>query len=336
MKQVLMTGAKLALVGALIFWLVHSGRLEFQQLKIFIDHPDVLLFAVLLWLLGSLVLGGYRWFILMRALDVEVSFWRVLHFQLIGFFFNTAVPGAVGGDIIKAVYVIREQQSQRKTRTLLTVLLDRIVGLASLFVMAGTAVLLNLQFFLDHQNMKPLAAFVAIGLIGILIGLVIVFYPHPDGKDPVEKLLQRPLPGFGTLAKIYEALRCYRHRPWTLLWALCISCVIQTTALFFALLVTTILTGSPPPLGIFSTIYPVAVMATAIPLAPGGIGVGHVAFEHLFALGGIAEGANVFNVTVIIVLALNLLGLIPYLLHRSRLPLDSIEKELQAVAEPVR
>jgi hypothetical protein len=57
-------------------------------------------------------------------------------------------------------------------------------------------------------------------------------------------------------------------------------------------------------------------MTTALPLAPGGLGVGHVAFDKLFAMVGLQGGANVFNVMVLTQLALNLLGVFPYLLYR--------------------
>lgn len=330
MKQILMTVAKLSLVGALILWLVESGRLDFQQLKIFVDHPLVLVLAIVIWGGGFLLLGGYRWYILLRGLDIGVSYARILHFQLIGFFFNTAVPGAVGGDIVKAVYVIREQQSQSKTPTLLTVLLDRIIGLACLFLLAGVAVACNASFFLSQENLRPLALFVGVGVLGLLIAGIIVFYPHGDGSDPVERLLAKKIPGFPLLSKIYQALRSYRHKPWILFAAVGLSCVIQVSAMAFAFMVTTILNGQEPPIGVFSTIYPIGVMATAIPVAPGGIGVGHVAFEQLFALGGLAHGANVFNVTVLIMLALNLLGVIPYLLHRTKMPIEALDHELES------
>jgi hypothetical protein len=58
-------------------------------------------------------------------------------------------------------------------------------------------------------------------------------------------------------------------------------------------------------------------MTTALPLAPGGLGLGHVAFERLFTMVGLTGGANIFNVMVLGQLSLNLLGVIPYLLYRS-------------------
>ena len=59
---------------------------------------------------------------------------------------------------------------------------------------------------------------------------------------------------------------------------------------------------------------PIGFIAVAIPLAPGGLGVGHVAFERLFAMVGETQGANFFNSYFIISICFNLVGIIPYFL----------------------
>ena len=54
-----------------------------------------------------------------------------------------------------------------------------------------------------------------------------------------------------------------------------------------------------------------------MPLSPGGLGIGHLVFERLFSLIGVASGgANVFNVVFFGQLSLNLLGFFPYILLR--------------------
>ena len=54
-------------------------------------------------------------------------------------------------------------------------------------------------------------------------------------------------------------------------------------------------------------LMPIGLITTAIPLAPGGIGIGHVAFESLYQLVGVAGGADIFNM-YIIQLAVYLMG----------------------------
>ena len=249
--------------------------------------------------------------------------------QLIGLFFNTTMPGAVGGDIIKAVYIIREQSKQGKTAAMLTVLLDRVVGLAALFVMAAVAVSFNYSFFIDRPALMPLVAFIFLGLLGLLIGYGVVMFPFKEGRDPFRWLFTRDFPGMAKIHGIYDALRAYRKHPWILVGTVLISVVIQSGAVAYGLFLTQRLTGQHVDLGVFCTIYPLGVMTTALPLAPGGLGLGHVAFERLFTMVGLTGGANIFNVIVLGQLSLNLLGVIPYLLYRSNLGnLQQIEAKL--------
>jgi len=332
MKKLAITSLKLAFVAGLLYWLVQSGKLDFSQLVILIREPWILVAVISAWLVGTF-LGAARWLMLLRGLDLEMGYFRALRLQLIGLFFNTAMPGAVGGDIIKAIYVIREQQTQRRTPAMLTVLLDRVVGLAALFILAAVAVGFDLGFFAARPVMLPLVGFIGIGVVGMLVGFVVVIYPFAPGRDPVARLLTWRVPGFNFLSKVYEALRCYRHRPLVLVGTVLISCVIQLCSMALGYLLLLRLTGQSPAPGVFATVFSTGIMTTALPIAPGGLGVGHVAFDKLFSMAGLTGGANVFNVLVLSQLCLNLIGFVPYLLHRTKLPAGAdYEAELAAVA----
>ncbi len=320
MKNILINFGKLVLVAALLFWLVESGKLDFRQMAILAQEPAIFCANLAIWAILYVFLGSLRWYLLLRGVGLHMPLRRIINLQLIGFFFNTAMPGAVGGDIVKAVYVIREQHAKSKTPAMLTVLLDRIIGLTGLFVLAGVSLAFNTAFLGTHTALRPLAAFIAVGILGLALGVGLVFFPFAEGRDPIRKLLGSKIPGFRILSSIYDALRTYRKRPGLILGTVVISVVIQIGALLYALELTQRLTGQSPDFGVFALIFPIGVMATALPLAPGGLGVGHVAFERLFALAGMTGGANVFNVMVLGQLALNLFGIIPYLFYRTRLP----------------
>ena len=61
-------------------------------------------------------------------------------------------------------------------------------------------------------------------------------------------------------------------------------------------------------------LMPIGLITIAIPIAPGGIGIGHVAFESLYLLASHSGGADIFNLFVIVQLSVFLLGGIPYFL----------------------
>ena len=300
----------------LLTWLIWSGKLDFKQLNILYERPEILVANILLWLMGSLLLGGFRWYLLLKGQGLIISYYQVLRLQLIGFFFNTAIPGAVGGDIIKAIYVIKGLQSDRKTPAMLTILLDRVFGLCALFLLGAAAVISQMSLILSNPLLFPIAAFVFAGSALIILGITWVLFI--SDKFPIIKNIHIPnFPGSSIFIGVYHAIRVYKSCPRYIFFAILLGIVMQYCAATYAFFLTEALTGNFPNFGSFMAIFTVGVMTTALPLAPGGLGVGHIAFEKLYLLIGLTNGANVFNIMVLVQLLLNLLGLIPYLNFKS-------------------
>src|SRR5436305_1095737 len=86
--------------------------------------------SALAYLVGVL-LTFYRWYVLVRAQNLQFTVMESLRLGLIGFYLSTFLPGSVGGDIIKAAFIARDQR--RRTVAVATVIADRIIGLAALF-----------------------------------------------------------------------------------------------------------------------------------------------------------------------------------------------------------
>jgi hypothetical protein len=321
MRRVLINLLKMTLVLLLFLWLSKSGRLDFRELAVLVRDPRVFFANLCLWGIAYVLFGTVRWYLLVRGLGLDVSFPRALQLQLIGFFFNTAMPGAVGGDIVKAVYIIREQAEARRARAMLTVLLDRLIGLAGLFFIAGVAMLADGELLSKTPALKPVSVFIGLGILGIFGVFLWLTVPLVQKIDPIPVLLRLKIPGIKLFSRVYDALLAYRQCPSVLVWAFLISICIQSAALSYGFFLTkNLIPGASPGVLDFAVIFPLGVMSTALPLAPGGLGVGHVAFDRLYQLIGLTGGANVFNVMVLGQLALNLLGFIPYLLFKTKLP----------------
>jgi uncharacterized membrane protein YbhN (UPF0104 family) len=284
-------------------------------MAIILRRPDALVASVAVWLFGPVLLGTARWWLLMRGAGLKCGYFHAMRLQLVGFFFNTAMPGAIGGDIIKAIYIMREQSpGGGKTPAMLSVLLDRIVGLIGLFVMGGVAVAFSYEQLIANPITAQLMSGLALVVSCSAIFLGLVFVSYPDGRDPFKKILSLKIPGFSVLHGIYEALRSYRAKPLILISTIVISVFIQVIFLFFMGFIGRIMYGSDAfDQALLAPIFPFGILITAIPLAPGGLGVGHAAFDKLFTMVGLPGGANVFNAYVLSQLLLNLFGIIPYL-----------------------
>jgi hypothetical protein len=133
-----------------------------------------------------------------------------------------------------------------------------------------------------------------------------------------------------SLARIYEGVRNYHRHRWMTLESLLVSCAIHVLSASCCLLFTMALepgdTQSIPYLGLYA-LAPLGLLATAIPLAPAGVGTGHAAFGWLFMLLGYKSGANVFSLMVVYQILWSFIGGLVYLRFRSEIPRAAFSQE---------
>lgn len=92
-------------------------------------------------LLVALVLGGVRWWILLRGAGVTGSTARVARAYAVGTFANSFLPAAFGGDAVRAVMVASRRSEIVPAAA--SIVIDRLTGVACLFVVAWAGVLVN-------------------------------------------------------------------------------------------------------------------------------------------------------------------------------------------------
>jgi glycosyltransferase 2 family protein len=127
------------------------------------------------------------------------------------------------------------------------------------------------------------------------------------------------------LSQLVAAIRLLSSGPRGLFTALALSMITHAAAIGFFGVLTTAITGQEVAYSTIATIYPLGVLTLLVPISPAGLGVGHVAFDRLFAVVGLSGGANIFNVYLVGQIAPALLGVFPYLAlkRRGELPSDA-------------
>ncbi|MDR2463750.1 MAG: flippase-like domain-containing protein [Verrucomicrobiales bacterium] len=114
----------------------------------------------------STVTQALRWRCLLRVQRVNPALSQTWLIVMIGQFFNQFLPGSVGGDVIKAYYIVRQTPSL-KERAVLAVLLDRVLGLAAILFM--TLLLIPWQF--EKITADRDARLIIIGLAALLVSV---------------------------------------------------------------------------------------------------------------------------------------------------------------------
>lgn len=276
--KALMNGAlKIVIAGGIIGWLVHTGRLDLKSIAM-IFQPVFL--AVGLLLIGlSLFVNSERWRFIASPDNVKASRWSVFRLTLIGTFFNFAMPGGVGGDVVKAYYFSKEHPHARAT-AITSVVLDRALGLYAMLFMAVVAMTVDFNHVQEIPALRTLFVFLTLLFVGLSVAFILLFSRrfHRAGVWP--KVLSI-LPLAEKFNKLYQASYDLGHRKKRIALVILMSFVSQSLAIFFLYLVGT-MAGFGIPLSVYFLVAPIGYMATAIPISPAGVGVGQAAFLFLF------------------------------------------------------
>jgi hypothetical protein len=119
---------------------------------------------VLLILAGAFV-AITRWWRLLAVAGCGTRWTIAFRLSFLGLFFNVVLPaGITGGDVIKAVLVVREHP-ERRADAFVTVVVDRALGLLVLMALASIVVLVSGDRFAELK-LPVVGAFLA-ALVGI-------------------------------------------------------------------------------------------------------------------------------------------------------------------------
>jgi uncharacterized protein (TIRG00374 family) len=303
----------LALAAFLIYQVVQRSGANLRQEFRDCD-PSSLILAFFLYGLG-IAAGAYRWARLLDVQGVFLSGWQAIRLSMIGVFFNVIGPGGVGGDAAKMVYV-KERAGPRDAEAILSILVDRIVGLLGLFIVAISAVIVNWDFL---QNAPPnisgmvggvfacaLAGYAAVGLALYHDRLLKV--PH---LNALANSLSRRLPQklVEIIGKVGFALVLYRRHPGLIAKALGISVLIHCCTALAVFCISLSFHAAVLQLRTCFLAIQMANVISAIPIFPGGLGGRDVVLSMFFQAAGEGPKSGVIpTVLSMLVILWSLIG----------------------------
>lgn len=317
----LVTLLKLVFAGGLIAWLVQSGRLEPSKVVSAANRwPLLLVIAGVVF--TQVLVFTWRWQLLLRTQDIRLSYRRALSLTMIGLASTLCMPGSVGGDLVKAYYVSLDAPS-KKPQAVMTIFLDRFIGLLGLLTVTSAGALLNLSAVLESKTLIALSTFAGGGaLIGLAIlvigGIIARKGGAQKGGDSATRLSRR-LPLRGVLSDCLEAAKAYHRQPAAIATAFAVTLPIHVLASYAFYLATVAVGYTGEAYGHFVFLVPLGLLATAIPISPGGVGTGQAAFVALFSFlpdGGGSLGADACTVFQFVVICVYLTGLWAYVSRR--------------------
>jgi hypothetical protein len=238
-------------------------------LALLVFAPATLIQAVrLIWMLG--------------IQGVRLSYWNSLKLTFSGNFFNFALPGTTGGDLVKAYYLTRF--THQKTEAVTTVFLDRVVGLLGLVILAGSMILISQ----DAEQMRMLGPWLVAIAVAMAVGMVVVFSGRIRTALRLGDIVAR-LPMGEQLARVGRATVAMRRHK-----AMVAMSVGNSIALQLMVMISAYHMAMALHMGgglVDYLIYvPIGFLIAAIPITPPqGFGVMEYAYVRFFADSGLSS-----------------------------------------------
>ncbi len=334
MKRFLFTSLQVTITLLLLWWIFKDPEKRSRMGSALQAADYVWLIPGVLSIACAFLFQTQRWSLLLRVQGIQLGWWRTFRVYLIGAFFNLFLLGATGGDIVKIYYAMRETLS-KKTAALLSVLVDRMVGMLAL--VAVTVVLCSLQ--LDRLLADPLTRALLAALALIMGGslAIIVFGFFVDRFQLAHKLPDW-LPLRGKVIELSTAFSTYARDPKVLASTFGLSVLAHLCiflAFYFAARAFGVFSGVHGLIEILS-VLPVILTIASLPISLSGMGVREQLFQNVLSgLFGTPESlAVMISITgFLIVVFWGLVGGCVYLVYRPSggLHLHDVQEQVEEI-----
>jgi len=315
-----------ALAAALLFLTLRRSGARLSD--IVVGASSLLLIGATLSYATTLLIATLRWQWLLRVQGVELTFGELIRLTLIGAFFNLAIPGAVGGDLVKIGY-LRKLAGRKNTEAIVSVAMDRFLGLLGLLLVALVSIVLSLPFLLrlpagtESQVIQIGAFVVGIGSFTGVVAVILFRYQQALLQHHWIQVVvnwgapKLPMQLRQLINRLQGALAVYgQAQRW--LWG-CVSLSLVVHSLHAA---TVVLIGRALPGDKIAVVHAfvatqIANAVSSIPLTPAGIGTRDATLGFYLSTMGLSpeKSGSVPLILSMIILVWALVGAVIFIIY---------------------
>jgi uncharacterized membrane protein YbhN (UPF0104 family) len=316
----------LAVIGVLAyfkgreFW--NTLQQQWAQANLnFVDFGYSWFIIGLVVFLVSVLSTFLRWHILLHAQHIKCSRWDAIRLGFVGYVVGMFMPGSTMGDVFKAGFIMKENPTNR-VGALASIVVDRLVGLYSLFLLSSIIGLIYLNTILGFQGDRARELQIAFFVICAVAGGGIVFFALfvmlPFNGERLLVWLHRIRWVGPILSKIFGAFLQFRRYPWAMVQSVGLGMLGHVGFVFSYYFASMALPGPgpTPTWQMHFVVIPFFMVFQAVPLTPGGnLGVGDFVLGWLYTIvGGLQlKGILASLIQRLITWIVALIGLIWYL-----------------------
>lgn len=274
MKKYVSVTVKICLVIGIFYWLQAHGHFDLKNVADALTPSTTL--SIFVCLGFAYFVSSERLRILLKIFSIQISRSHSFQFYLVGFFFNFFLPGGVGGDFMKAYYIYRHQDTNKKMVPI-AVLADRLLGLFTIFFIASVAVVVDYVHVKEDPVLLRLAQFcILVTILSLLSALVLFLVDTRKIVDWARKYT--PVFKSNIVSTISTAIHETFSSPKLVLQSFAFSMAAQISYMTGVTIAGHALGFSHIPIQGYFLIGSLGFLISAVPLTPAGIGIAQAAF----------------------------------------------------------
>ncbi len=285
-KSILFFILRLVIALGILYYLAQYSENVFKnflEINIYYLLTSVLLYGI------TLITTSYRWMLLLKTQDINLSFFDSFSLTMQGYFFSLVIPGgSIGGDIVRTTFLIKKIPSDKKVQGISSILIDRIVGMIALFSLSIISIILSLSLILNStKNIKILVCFIAIiSLIGLICGLSAFFIDYFRKINFINYIILKLTKKEDSfISKILDSVNIYKNNFKSIIFTIILSFIFchLNTGLILYLLTQGVGLNISFPQALLAIIM--GNIIALIPITPTGIGTRDWTITAILAIG---------------------------------------------------
>lgn len=279
--RIAVTIGKTLLALAIVGYLVAKIQSDAGFSRLYREPKDWPYLAVaLLLILVGFSCNFIRWYLLVRGLDLSFHIRDAFRLGSLGFMLNQVMPGSVGGDLFRAAFLAHEQPG-RRTEAVASVFIDRFVGLVAMLLVASGALLLTGRTPQRSAVLEILKVFIGIAALVGIVGTLLLTSRVISGAS-AQQLAGR-IPAIGhAVARLAAGMARFASRRRYLAGAMALAISTHCLLITAFWCISQALPIRGPTFIENAKIVPIALVAGALPLTPGGLGLTESALAKLY------------------------------------------------------
>lgn len=257
-------------------------KINAQELITCLKKINLWIFFLGIWLyVLAQIISTYRWKLLLKAKDINVSFKKLISFYFVGMFFNMFLPTLIGGDLTRSYDLSRH--TKKISDSIVSIFTERLLGLLALIFI----VLLSLIFTYQKINEPIIAIFVLSVTALIFLAVFILSYNYFFNKILLFIKIFRKAHLTEEVKKIHENFLAYRDHKLVLLKVFNLSFLVQLFNILIYYFIAQSL-GLKIPFIYFALFIPIIALIAMLPISFQGLGIREGVSVFLFGRLGVS------------------------------------------------